>query len=101
MLKFLPAIWMFLDNFQAYKNVEKCRSNRLLRVLPLNLSSHGSKHKKIVGFSLFPWYWLGFLIGNFLENKKWQKFEFLTPKGVYIGLLVKLSDLSLNWVWVT
>ena len=32
---------------------------------------------------------------------KWQDLENLTPKGVFIGFLLGLSDLSPPWVWVT
>ena len=34
-------------------------------------------------------------------KREWKDLETLTPKGVSIGFLLGLSDLSLLWAWVT
>ena len=64
-------------------------------------SSMDVRQEIMVDFSLSlsPWGWLRFLS---LEYHKIElQAEALSLKGVYIGFLVGLSDLSSNWAWVT
>ena len=81
------------------KNYNNHYKTHLPKCLPPDLSLYFSRHKKMVGFSL-PCQWLGFLCRAFLENDN-QKFEPSTLKGVYIWLILSLSDLSPNWALIT
>ena len=82
----------FLGPNSNKKHLRTC----LPKSTPPYPSLHGFQHERRMSFSLSHKGGYGSFLGN-LKNLS-KKTDVLTPKGVYIGFLMDLSDLSQNWV---
>ena len=110
-------IWMFLGQFIVVKNIPRKTGESLLMLLPTCASRAWHMCTSRVVFvhpRSFAW-WLFLCLGSEIVeilrvkarvfSLDWkgelQDIETLTPKGVLIGFLLVLTDLSLWWAWVT